>query len=83
MCGRCIGLTILSQSVRRLSRQCGILNISQPYRPPRPVNGDSFYFYLFIWKFFLAAELLLCLGYYLLTTRHIGARKLLALRGVT
>jgi hypothetical protein len=25
--------------VRRLSRQCGILNISQPHRPPQPVTG--------------------------------------------
>jgi hypothetical protein len=33
MCGWCVGLTTLPL------RKCGILNISQPYRPPRPVTG--------------------------------------------
>jgi hypothetical protein len=32
-------LTTLLPSVSLMSRQCGILNISQPYRPPQPVMG--------------------------------------------
>jgi hypothetical protein len=33
--GRRVRLTTLPPSVSGLSRQCGILNISQTYRPPR------------------------------------------------
>jgi hypothetical protein len=43
-CGLCVGLTALQPSMSRLSRQCGILNISQPYRPPRPVTEIALLF---------------------------------------
>jgi hypothetical protein len=32
------------KTVSRLSRQCGIPNLSQPYRPPRPVTGIALLF---------------------------------------
>jgi hypothetical protein len=40
-----VGLTTLLPSMSRLSGHCGILNISQPYRPPRPVKGIALLFY--------------------------------------
>jgi hypothetical protein len=35
----CVGLATLPPFVSQLSRQYGMLNISQPYRPPQPVTG--------------------------------------------
>jgi hypothetical protein len=40
-------MTTLPPSISRLSRQCGILNISQPYRLPRPVTGIALLYFTF------------------------------------
>jgi hypothetical protein len=45
---QCVELTTLPPSTSRLSRQCGMFNISHPYRPPRPVTGTAFSSLLFI-----------------------------------
>jgi hypothetical protein len=56
--GRCVMLIIYPPSVIRLSRQCGILNISHPSKPPQPVKGITFFLLfrhpLYFHKYFLS-----------------------------
>jgi hypothetical protein len=46
--GRQVRLTTQPPSVSRLSRQCGIFNISQPHTSPRPVKGISLLSFLLL-----------------------------------
>jgi hypothetical protein len=47
--GLCVRPTTLPPSVSRLSRQCKILNISQPYRPLRYVTGIAILFFFYFY----------------------------------
>jgi hypothetical protein len=50
-CGRRVKLTASPLSVRRLSRQRGILNIPQPYRPSRPVTELVLLFFFTCYRY--------------------------------
>jgi hypothetical protein len=56
-CGRCVRLAILPPSVSQLSIQCGIFNVVQPHRRPRPVTGISLLYFTLPYLTWFSARL--------------------------